>query len=427
MNTIDSSLPSWNLSLDDEYARNCLKIDYKKFAPHDLTTINTIGNNIEIYVPSQGAYMCLRDAYIKLKIDVMKANGADRYEDDDAVSLVNFGQVALFDEATLKTHKDKHLERVSNLYEGTLMYKLLSAEDTELGEYFTKDTNAGAINTKLRNRLINDNDSKGTLVTTIPLKDIFGFCAHQSKITYGLGFNVSLKRRSSDYAIFRTKADGAAGADVSRLIIRNISLYVPFYTLSLDNDAAITSYLTGDSRTSMSFIERSMNSLAITQNNEWTHTLGVKSGIDRPIYVIVGFKTTARRAEAQNQNGGVFDNCPVMSANVKVGTDRFPDDGINVDYTVGDYDEAYRFVKEFKSHYLSSPHQPFITYREFKSLYNIYVFDLRFQKEEMSAQPIELNFKFREDVAGNYTAYILTLKERKIFITADGQRQTDIL
>ena len=46
---------------------------------------------------------------------------------------------------------------------------------------FEKET-AGAIDNVKRNRMLNDNDEKGTIITGVYLKDVFGFIRHLNKI-----------------------------------------------------------------------------------------------------------------------------------------------------------------------------------------------------------------------------------------------------
>ena len=427
ISTIDDSLPSIDLSVDDEYARNCLKLNYKKFYPHNLVALNNLNQTIDIRIPSLKSYICLRDAYICLELLVNKADGVTPYEDDNAVSLCNYGPLALFSEASLTTHNEKHLERVANLHESVLMRKLLSADGEELGGYFSKDTLGGvAVNVKLRNRLINNNHVKGQLHCKIPLRDIFGFALHQSKISIGLGYTVSLKRQHGDHAIFRTMDNGADDVNISTVSIQNITLNVPFYTMSMENDLLINKHLTSNNpNSSMSYIETSSSVQLINQNDEWSYTMGVQSGMERPIYIIVGFKLNTRKGARQDQNGGVFDNCPVRTASCSVGTERFPENEMQLNYANCKYYDAYNNIEEFKSQYLLSKNPPFISFDDYKTMYNIYVFDLRYQKEEFSAQPIQLNFKFDADVANNYSAYIVTMKERKIIVTSDGQQQSD--
>ena len=102
------------------------KIDFIKYSPSSLATINNNNSNISIIFPGEDAYFCLQNSYMSLEFEVLK-NDDTRYADGDQISLVNFGPVALFSEAKLTTSSGKHLEKVDNLHPTSLMIKLLTS------------------------------------------------------------------------------------------------------------------------------------------------------------------------------------------------------------------------------------------------------------------------------------------------------------
>ena len=102
------------------------KIDFIKYSPNILATINNANSNISVSLPREDAYICLQNSFISLEFEVLKNNNT-RYADGDEISLVNFGPVALFSEAKLTTSSGKHLEKVDNLHPISLMIKLLTS------------------------------------------------------------------------------------------------------------------------------------------------------------------------------------------------------------------------------------------------------------------------------------------------------------
>ena len=78
-----------------------------------------------------------------------------------------------------------------------------------------------------------EDGEKGTFYSRIRLIDIFGFADHD-KITYGLGYNLTLKRNSNNDVIHR--ANDVANA---KIIIKDIAWYVEKYTPNLDNQQLI--------------------------------------------------------------------------------------------------------------------------------------------------------------------------------------------
>ena len=102
------------------------KIDFLKYSPSILATIDKSNSNISIIFPREDAYNCLQNSYVSLEFELLK-NDDTRKADGDERSLVNFGPVALFNEAKLVTLSGKHLEKVDNLHPVCLMYKLLTS------------------------------------------------------------------------------------------------------------------------------------------------------------------------------------------------------------------------------------------------------------------------------------------------------------
>ena len=115
-------------SLKNKYAMDkpIHKIDFIKYSPSSLATINNSKSNISIIFPREDAYICLQNSFISLEFEVLK-NDNTRCADGDESSLVNFGPAALFSEAKLVTSSSKHLEKVDNLHPISLMYKLLTS------------------------------------------------------------------------------------------------------------------------------------------------------------------------------------------------------------------------------------------------------------------------------------------------------------
>ena len=86
------------------------KIDFIKYSPISLATINTINSNISISLPRENAYLCIQNSYITVDFEVLKQDDR-KYADGDQIELVNFGPVALFSEAKLKTSSENYWKK----------------------------------------------------------------------------------------------------------------------------------------------------------------------------------------------------------------------------------------------------------------------------------------------------------------------------
>ena len=405
-------------SLKNKYAMDkpIRKIDFIKYSPSSLATINNNNSNISIIFPREDAYICLQNSYISLEFEVLK-NDDTRYADGDQISLVNFGPVALFSEAKLTTSSGKHLEKVDNLHPISLMYKLLTSnQQTSQLMYGFEESQATR-----RQELTNNKTEKGTFFVRIKLTDIFGF-ADQEKITYGLGYSLTLKRNNNNDPIIRDN-----GVDAAKINIKDISWYIPHYIPSMENQQLVMDQILDKDPTELFYIERVVFRKDVNTNNNWTFELG-NSGESTPTFIIVGFQAR-NKIDSQTHDNAIFDRLPVSNAVCKIGSEKYPYDGMECDYDRDKYDQAYSEIENFfllksETNLLS----PFIDLHKFRTNYNFYVFDLSKQKDPIGSQPIRLEFKFNAaiDVA-DYIAYALVLTPKLISISSDGQRHFDLL
>ena len=103
-------------SLKNEHAldKPIHKIDFSKFSPNSLATINNNNSNISISLPREGAYNCLQNLCIPVDFEILMQDDT-RYADGDKINLYNFGDFALFSEAKLTTSSGKQWKKVDKL------------------------------------------------------------------------------------------------------------------------------------------------------------------------------------------------------------------------------------------------------------------------------------------------------------------------
>ena len=396
------------------------KIDFIKYIPSSLATINNANSNVSISLPREDAYICLQNSFISLEFEVLKNNNT-RYTNGDEISLVNFGPVSLLSEAKLTTSGGKHLEKVDNLHLISLMYKLLTStsQTSQLLFGFEEST------TIRRQELTKNKNEKGTFFVRIKLKDLFGF-ADQEKITYGLGYTLTLKRNTNNDAILRN-----VGVDAAKVVIKDIGWYIPHYVPSIENQQLVMDQILNKDPTELSYTQRITVRKDVNTNSNWTFELGIaggSSGIESPTFVIVGFQAR-NKIDSQVHDNAVFDRLPISNAVCKIGSEKYPDDEIECDYDRDKYDQAYSEIENFYHlHSETSLLNPFIDLNKFRTNYNFYVFDISKQKDHIASQPIRLEFKFNAaiDVA-NFVAYALVLTPKLISISSDGQRHFDLI
>ena len=172
----------------------------------------------------------------------------------------------------------------------------------------------------------------------------------------------------------------------------------------------------------------------MNRQNLWNFELGIQECINVPIWIIVGFQQSDRQ-KSQNENNDTFYRPPVTSAQCIIGTEKYPDSATLLDYKDDDYSQGYGQNKEaFKALTKDDILIPYISDHDFRSSndgnsigYRLYVFDIRYQKNFESAQPIKVEFKFDGVVPAGIYGYALVLTNKKISISSDGQRHFDPL
>ena len=125
---------------------------------------------------------------------------------------------------------------------------------------------------------------------------------------------------------------------------------------------------------------------------------------------------------------------PVTSTQCLIGTEKDPDRAILLNYNHDDYSQGYCQTKEiFRALTKENIVQPYISEDDFRSSndgdsigYNIHAFDIRYQNNFESAQPVKVDFKFSENFPVGTYDYSWVLKNRSASISSDGQRMFDL-
>ena len=415
----------FNLCEKYEVDRRISKCDYIRYSPSEISTINTANSQIYINIPREDSVISLLNSYLNLNFDVVHAATNNRYADGNDIRLVNLDPVALFSNYKLTTSSGKHLEDISHAHLVSLMYKLITtAKDmNDLSIGFDRDR------TRRRNELTNNKNIKGKYHVRFYLKDIFGYAEHQEKATYGLGYKLTLTRNTDNAVLNKDNA-----TILSKVKINAIEWYVPHYTASMLQQALLSNQIVNKIPTELQYVEKSVFMKEVNTQNLWNFELGTQEGINVPIWIIIGFQQHDRQ-NSQNENNDTFYRPPVTNAQCIIGTEKYPDSGILLNYDDDDYNQGYGQIKEaFRALTKDDIPQPYISDRDFRSSnnnydigYNLYVFDIRYQKDFENSQAIKVEFKFDGVVPAGICGYALVLTNKKISISSDGQRHFDLI
>ena len=87
----------------------------------------------------------------------------------------------------------------------------------------------------------------------------------------------------------------------------------------------------------------------------------------------------------------------VIEASCSIGSHRYPSNEMQIDFERNKYNDAYNEVRRFYKDYIQGEGSPYITFKDFKELYPLWVFDLRAQKDNFQSQPIQVNLNLELD------------------------------
>ena len=236
--------------------------------------------------------------------------------------------------------------------------------------------------------------------------------------------------RNSDNAVLN-KADATV---FGKFKINAIEWYVPHYTASMSQQAVLSNQIVNKIPTELQYIEKSVFMKEVNTQNLWNFELGTQEGINVPIGIIIGFQQQDRQ-NSQNENNDTFYRPSVISAQCVTGTEKYPDSGTLLNYDDDDYNQGYGQIKEaFRALSKDDILQPYISDHDFRSSnnnddigYNLYVFDIRYQKDFENAHPIKVEFIFDQPIPAGIYVYALVLTNKKISISSDGQRHFDLI
>ena len=138
------------------------------------------------------------------------------------------------------------------------------------------------------------------------------------------------------------------------------------------------------------------------------------------------------RQHDQNLNNNTFVRLPVISAQVVIGTEKYPDSGNLLNYNDDDYSQGYGQCKEaIRALTEDNIPQPYISEDDFISskdgndvVYNIHCFDIRYKKTFENAQPVNADFNFSANILARVYGYTLVLPNRLASISSVGQFRT---
>ena len=128
----------------------------------------------------------------------------------------------------------------------------------------------------------------------------------------------------------------------------------------------------------------------------WTFELGTQEGINVPVWIYVVFQQSNRKHD-QNINNDTSYEMPVTSCQCIIGTEKYPDSAVLLNYNDDDYSQGYAQLKgAFRALLRDNILQPYISEDDNDDNdigYIIHSFDTRYQKNLEIGQSVKVEFK----------------------------------
>jgi len=211
----------------------------------------------------------------------------------------------------------------------------------------------------------------------------------------------------------------AAGLADGKVDIRQMRIYMPSVKPRIDiKNALETISLSGGKLPKMPYYMRVCDKFPIASNaSNFAQALNLRNSEGKAAFLVVGFQKN--RADDQTKNSGLFDNMKVMSAYVEANGTNYPAKTYVLDLNNQTY--PYTNAVSFASKLYNKEIHPALDFIEWRSLFNLYVFDLSKQspKGAKEISNLTINFEFSAAVGANTRAYTLTYYERAAQYKAD--------
>ena len=148
----------------------------------------------------------------------------------------------------------------------------------------------------------------------IKVIDLFGF-ADQDKVTYGLGYTLTLKRDVNNDPFI-----GENGADAAKYVIKDIGWNIPHFTPSLESQQSLVDQLLKRDPTELYYMDwivfrkdvhTAKNSTCDLRNSEES----------TQFFLIVGFQVRDK-IDSQTHDNAMLDRLPISNAVCKIASEK---------------------------------------------------------------------------------------------------------
>ena len=137
----------------------------------------------------------------------------------------------------------------------------------------------------------------------------------------------------------------ANATNIGKNKIQAFEWYVPYYTLSIPQQAIISKQFSSQASTELQYVERIVFMKELKTQNFWNFELGTQERMNNPVWIIIAFQQKERQ-DSQNINNDNFYRSPLISTQCFNSTEKYPDSKILLNYDDHDCSQEYEQIKE---------------------------------------------------------------------------------
>ena len=271
---------------------------FREYEPQNPQAINN-QQAIQIDIHNQDIFTLPSKSYLYIegRLQAVSASNDAQYKDDTKVILVNNAMAFLFSQIRYMINNIE-IENIMSPGQATTMKGILSYTQSNVEgmnfcwvpDHYNNEHDDN--NTGYKDRhyyLFSLPDPTGSFSFAVPLSHLFGFCEDYTKCLYGVKQSLILSRQGDDDAIYRKNDVGAGKVTISKL-----SWFMPHVIPSIDAKLALEKVISEKTKIPVAFRALQCDSISVPQSTNFSWRLTVKTGTEKPRFIIVGFQCAPR-------------------------------------------------------------------------------------------------------------------------------------
>ncbi|XP_065645841.1 uncharacterized protein LOC136076296 [Hydra vulgaris] len=175
----------------------------------------------------------------------------------------------------------------------------------------------------------------------------------------------------------------------------------------------------------VTFRARQRDTITVPQSTTFSWRLSVKTSLEKPRYIIVGFQTN--KDGNQEVISSIFDHCDLKNMYIMLNQERYPAVDYNLSFPNHQFSRAYRDASVFSEKFYEMNDlitQSIITPSDYKDLYPLMVFDVSRQSEKLKSSVVDVQIKatFNAAVPADTEAFAVVKSDKFLHFQSDGKK-----